>query len=42
MYGASSTETEILSGTGQGDPASSDKYAATHEGNTLIKQKQKY
>ena len=36
MYGASSTETEILSGTGQGDPASSDKYDATHEGNTLL------
>ena len=36
MYGASSIETKILSGTGQGDPASSDKYDATHEGNTLL------
>ena len=36
MYEASSIETEILSGTGQGDPASSDKYDATHEGNTLL------
>jgi len=34
MYGAGSIETEILSGSVQGDPASSDKYDATHEGNT--------
>ena len=42
MFGDSSIETEILSGTGQGDPASSDKYDATHEGNTLLYKAKKF
>ena len=36
MLGSYLTETKIFSKTGLGDPASSEKYNATHEGNTLL------
>ena len=42
MYGASSIETKILSGTGQSNPANSVKYDATHEGNTLLYKAKKF
>ena len=36
MYASSSKETKILSRKEQDDPASSDKYDATYEENTLL------